>query len=739
MGEWLTSGNPELEHEDDENLDLGDYYATSFERPQDSPSMTFTTPHFQGPPPNTPMTMFYKTPYASSSQIYLGKGTGTVSGASVDETARNEDSRVHIPTVLSRRQPSQDLTASMDMIDQEDVRATPVPHSKPLGPDPSFSTSSSSSGSAEGSPMFSASTLSTAHTSSSTVPQVTSPRTLSSKPSLASLSMGVLSPKPSLTSIGLGYQNHVSGPTNLLSPPPVTASRWSLTSSVADDAEKDKKRKSPKAMGGTRKRLVSFISRFAGNNVNKEPKEASELTRVNQEGQIRTRERSFTDASTRESVLLPPAQIKSRSKPPSLKLATNPESASNFRSPTLSSRPSLTSLAAPLSPTKSLGQSATPTATPTISSPIVSSPTSAVLTPISPVTGSFASTRLSVSTSMTTTSTNTASPLMPNTPILSDAPLTTPTLKSAVSVPVLSPTWEGPGFVRRDNSFGWSTGSSYYTDSSPTSPTKGYDDDDDDFEDDAEYYAREFGLTRKSTLEEEERKARLSLITDMLDRDLKATPHQKEDRADAEEPVEQDIFYKPKGTTVRIDETEAASEISRRSPTHFRKSSSASRTSSMIQRRSASGPTSPISPTTPPPVPSKSGFRNLAARMGISNSTSTPQSPLRSEKDFDAKRKSIASLMSNSKRKGPKRRLVISGVGDGQGEIDALRDWCTSLGEVRSMVKVKSAEGEVTQIGQGEGCRHNVWVVDFKKSSVAESVSQISSPLVDHQDLYARF
>lgn len=69
---------------------------------------------------------------------------------------------------------------------------------------------------------------------------------------------------------------------------------------------------------------------------------------------------------------------------------------------------------------------------------------------------------------------------------------------------------------------------------------------------------------------------------------------------------------------------------------------------------------------------------------------------------------------------------MISGVGDKQGEVEALKEWCSSLGEVRSMVKVKSAEGgggEVIEIGHGEGSGHNVWVVDFKKNSVAETVS----------------
>ncbi|KAF9448577.1 hypothetical protein P691DRAFT_669174 [Macrolepiota fuliginosa MF-IS2] len=208
----------------------------------------------------------------------------------------------------------------------------------------------------------------------------------------------------------------------------------------------------------------------------------------------------------------------------------------------------------------------------------------------------------------------------------------------------------------------------------------------------------------------------------MLDRDLKATSPQQDGDMKRDS-----ISGKRKGS-VKIDETEAASFISRTSPTHFRKSSSASR-ASMPPRRSVSGPSPivPMSPSIPPPVPSKNGFRNLAARMGISNSISTPPPLPRAAKDTDAKRKSIASFVSNSKRKNPKRRLVISGVGDAQCEIDALKDWCASLGEVRNMVKVKSTEGEVTQIGQNESSGHNVWVVDFKKSSVAENASQMQA------------
>jgi hypothetical protein len=93
---------------------------------------------------------------------------------------------------------------------------------------------------------------------------------------------------------------------------------------------------------------------------------------------------------------------------------------------------------------------------------------------------------------------------------------------------------------------------------------------------------------------------------------------------------------------------------------------------------------------------------------------------VRVEKETDSKRKSIVNLIPNTARKNPKRRLVISGVGDGQQEVSALKEWCASLGEVRSMVKTTSPE---SQIGQGQGS--NVWIIDFKKSTVAESVSFI--------------
>ncbi|KAF5349296.1 hypothetical protein D9756_009365 [Leucocoprinus leucothites] len=707
LDEWLTTGNPEMEYPDDDVQSINDYYATNFDR-QDSSAVIPTPSYTQGPPPNTPMTAYYKTPQASSSQIYLGKSSSP---------------STHI---AEEAVPSLNTTTALD---QEDIRATPVPHGKLTGPDLAISCSTPSSESSHGSQLFSAATLSTSLTSAgismtSIVATESSPRELSSKPSLASLPMGKLSSKLSASSIGLAYQTDATN-SNMLSPPAATASRWSLSSSVAGDTDKDRK----KERGGKRKRLVSFISKLAGHSANKEIKETFEAPVPY------TRGRSFSDASFHENALLPPVKLRSKSKPPSLKLEVfpNPEPTSTLRSPTLSSKPSFTSLVAPLSPSKSSTTASTPT--PTIPASLVGSPVSASFTPISPIKNSFTSTRLSVSTSMTTTSTNTASPLMPTTPILSDAPLS-PTLKNAVSVPALSPAYEGPGLIRRDNSYGTNMSNGYFGEhASPPTPSKLHDEDDDrDIVDDAEFYTREFSIAQKSDPVEEERLARLSLITDMLDRELStAAPSQPKDET-APNPVpvppprRDSLFYQPKGT-VKIDvaalTSGTPSHSSRTSPVHFRKSSSMSRTSS-VQRRSLSS-SHPMSPTvsTPPPIPSKGGFRSFAARMGISNSLSTPQSPPSPE--TESKRKSLANLMSNGKRKGSKRRLVISGVGDGQGEVAALKEWCASLGEVRSMVKVKSVDGVVTEIGRGDRSGQNVWVVDFKKSSVAESVCRLQA------------
>jgi len=75
--------------------------------------------------------------------------------------------------------------------------------------------------------------------------------------------------------------------------------------------------------------------------------------------------------------------------------------------------------------------------------------------------------------------------------------------------------------------------------------------------------------------------------------------------------------------------------------------------------------------------------------------------------------------MSNGKRKASKRRLVISGVGHQQKEVDAVTEWCASIGEIRTMVKLADNADVATQ----DGSPLDVWIVDFKKSSIVESVS----------------
>lgn len=685
LDEWVSSGNTEFVHDVQEDLEGGEYYATQFET--DSPLVPSMTPaSVQGPPPNTPMTAYYRTPYASSSQVYVGRTT---------------------PVPLPEDDILADATSSSFLPNMEDVRTTPVPHGK-LSSVPSSPSSSASS-----SPFLEGETTTTPRTSPRDSPTSTDsnqvPRSLHSKPSL-----GLLSPKPSLSSIALGYQNHVSNPapTKLLSPP-VTASRWSLTSSVAEEGQKDKSKKEKRK---TRKRLVSFISKISGNATNKDIKESSP---ANQEKPL-NRERSNTNVSVHDSVPLPPVALKSPSKPPPLKL-TSPrasQSVANLRSPTLtlSSKPSLTSLSIPYSPTGSSFKSMTPTTT--IFSPSLSSPISTHFSPPSPVDNSFTS-RLSVSASMTTISTNTASPVMPNTPILGDVQLTSPPLKNALSVPALSPASEGPALLRRGSSCGWGMNRGDYESRRVSIINTFDDDDDDDLEDDAEYYTREFSILRQDPLEEE-RKARLSIIADMLDRDL-GTPIQQEMKIDESVPRERPIPLV--SGTVRPEGLKSPLHC-RTSPVSIKKPSNASRTSSPVQRRSGSS-SYPISPTisTPAPVPSKNSFKVLAARIRNSNAVSTPHRPLsmvRVEKETDSKRKSIVNLIPNTARKNPKRRLVISGVGDGQQEVSALKEWCASLGEVRSMVKTTSPE---SQIGQGQGS--NVWIIDFKKSTVAESVSFI--------------
>jgi len=101
--------------------------------------------------------------------------------------------------------------------------------------------------------------------------------------------------------------------------------------------------------------------------------------------------------------------------------------------------------------------------------------------------------------------------------------------------------------------------------------------------------------------------------------------------------------------------------------------------------------------------------------MGIMNTVPSSQS----HAGPDSKRKPLARLMSNSKRKAGKRRLVISGVGHQQEEVDAVTEWCASIGEIRTMVKLTDNASAATQ----DGPHQDVWIVDFKKSSIVESVS----------------
>ena len=516
------------------------------------------------------------------------------------------------------------------------------------------------------------------------VPAVTpsrSPRVLGSQPSLVSLSQHVLSPKLSASSIGLAYQD-VLPPQNFYPSPP-TASRWSLTSSVAENMAQDKKKEKTSA----RKRLASLISRFTGYGPNKEAKQQQQQQQQPEltPPKLDPRQRSVSNASVN-----PPPKMKSKSKPPSLKLDA--------------------SMAFPRSPTISSSTSTHTNVPSKVTSPVVPS-----FTPISspsPVKASFPSTRMSVSTS--TTSTNTASPLMPTTPVLADPLLAlSPALKSAISVPVLSPAYDGPGFIRRDDNYRGNL-----SDHVPLSRSRTYGDDELDAA--AEYYARHV----TQTTAEDERRLRLGVITDMLDRDLNGVPQPS--RQVAPEPPS-----RPQGPINqsrdhgRFGVVDKPSHSSPTSPLHLRQSSNRSRSSSPIQR-SVSGPHASSLNVSTPPLPTRNGFRGLAARMGIANSPPTSQS-LTSP---DSKRKSLARLMSNSKRKAGKRRLVISGVGDQQEEVDALTEWCTSIGEVRTMVKVRDLENAIIEgIVAADGLHQDVWIVDYKKSSVVESVSGSESSL----------
>ena len=279
---------------------------------------------------------------------------------------------------------------------------------------------------------------------------------------------------------------------------------------------------------------------------------------------------------------------------------------------------------------------------------------------------------------------------MPTTPVLNDSLLSSPALKNAISVPVLSRAYEGPGLIRRDGNF---------REHVSLSRSKTYDDE--DLEADAKYYARR--VNRRTA--EDERNLRLGVITDMLDRDLNGAP-QPSPRLALGSSYSQGLVNQPRDHG-RIGVVDRARYSSRASSTVSRSSS--------IQRRSVSGPQASSSNVSTPPLPIRNGIRSLAARMGITNTPSSSQllaGP-------DPKRKPLSRLMSNSRRKASGRRLVISGVGHQQEDVDAVTEWCTSIGEIRKMSKVTGNTSAATQ----DGLPQDVWIVDFKKSSIIESVS----------------
>jgi len=298
---------------------------------------------------------------------------------------------------------------------------------------------------------------------------------------------------------------------------------------------------------------------------------------------------------------------------------------------------------------------------------------------------------------------------MPTTPVLNDSLLSSPALKNAVSVPVLSHAYEGPGLIRRDGNF---------REHVPLSRSKTYDDE--DIEADAKYYARR--VNRRTA--EDERNLRLGDITDMLDRDLNGAPQPSPQLALG--------TSSPQGLVNqsrehgRIGVVHRACHSSRASPLHFRASSTVSRSSSN-QRRSVSGPQASSLNVSTPPLPIGNGFRSLAARMGITNTPSSSQSLA----GPDPKRKPLSRLMSNSRRKASKRRLVISGVGHQQEEVNAVTEWCASIGEIRTMVKLSDNASAATQ----DGLPQDIWIVDFKKSSIVESVSGFESSLDTTSDI----
>ncbi|KAF9455711.1 hypothetical protein BDZ94DRAFT_483620 [Collybia nuda] len=137
------------------------------------------------------------------------------------------------------------------------------------------------------------------------------------------------------------------------------------------------------------------------------------------------------------------------------------------------------------------------------------------------------------------------------------------------------------------------------------------------------------------------------------------------------------------------------------------------------------------------------GIRGLAVRMGLaSSSPSSPTStspppflvdnyppsppPVNTHAPEDAY--PTPSSPTKPRRKGPKRKLVISGIEEGG--YDAVREWCEGFGEVKEIRRVwpggvasGSGDGEVKRAGDGKGSL----VVDFRKASVAETVCRLQA------------
>lgn len=100
-------------------------------------------------------------------------------------------------------------------------------------------------------------------------------------------------------------------------------------------------------------------------------------------------------------------------------------------------------------------------------------------------------------------------------------------------------------------------------------------------------------------------------------------------------------------------------------------------------------------------------------------------------------------------KKGPKRKLVISGIEEGG--YEAVRRWCEAFGEVKEMKKILPASNAQPTSSSSSSAAHDEnedggdvkapepapkgsLVVDFRKASVAETVSTpsiISVPLLN--------